>query len=63
MQDFKLFKEIGIGFPKGFQFTKNDWKDFYTTLSKFKQRTLRRHGINPKSISPTGETIPYKRGG
>ena len=35
-------KEIGIDFPKGFIFTKTDWKDLYVTLREFKIRVLER---------------------
>ena len=31
MEDYELFKEIGIEFPKDFVFTKEDWKDFFVT--------------------------------
>jgi len=50
MEDYELFKETGINFPKDFVFTKEDLKDFYVALSQFKYRTLMRHGIDPKDI-------------
>ena len=62
MEDYDLFKEIGIEFPRDFVFTKEDWKDFFVTLSKFKFRTLKRHGIDNRDIiTGTGRVIPYRK--
>ena len=62
MKNYELFKEIGIEFPKDFVFTKEDWKDFFATLSSFKHRTFKRHGLDPLDIiTPTGRMLRNKR--
>jgi len=62
MEAYELFTEIGISFPKDFIFSKDDWKDFYITLSKFKHRALKRQGIDPLDITlPTGRIIKNRR--
>ena len=67
MRDYEYLRQIGINFPKDFVFTKDDWKDFYRTLSEFKFRVLQRHGIDALDITtPTGRIIPNRgneRGG
>lgn len=40
--DIEALKEIGIGFPKGFEFSKLDWIDFFRTLARFKLRVMQR---------------------
>lgn len=61
MKDYEYLKQVGIEFPKDFIFTQDDWKDFYTTLSEFKYRAFKRHGLDPLDIvTPTGRIIRNK---
>ena len=62
MNDSEYLKQVGIEFPKDFVFTQDDWKDFYFTLSEFKYRVMRRHGLDPLDIvTPSGRILPNKR--
>ena len=63
MDDFEYLKQVGIEIPKQITMTKNDWMDFYETLSRFKSRLMKRRGYHPlDTFHPsTGKLIPGLR--
>lgn len=66
LSDFGYLKQVGIEIPRQIVMTKDDWKDFYSTLARFKDRLLKRHGFHPNDIFHpiTGEVVSHgKRSG
>ena len=62
MEDLEYMKQVGIELPKEITLTKEDWKDFYTALAKFKVRVMKRHGLDPRdTFSSTGRVIPHRK--
>ncbi len=48
MNTIEAAKKLGIDIPEHIILTKNDWKDLFITLAKFKFRVLLRHYGEPR---------------
>ena len=63
MTDSEYLEQVGIEIPEQIRFTTRDWMDLYETLSRFKARLMKRHGLDPRDfIHPTtGKLVSFKK--